>query len=194
MPKILHINPEKPEKEKLNLAVDALKEGKIIIYPTDTVYGIGCIIYSKHISKIFEIKKRSNKPLSVAFSDLEMLEEYAIIDEKQEEFIKENLLNPYTFILKKKEEIPDEITFGENVGARIPDNKIVKELIKNSLPIITTSANISSKLPAASVDEISDEIKNNENISLIIDSGKCKLQKPSVVIDLTQFPFKILRK
>ena len=193
MPEILRINPENPEKEKLNIAVNSIKKGKIIIYPTDTVYGIGCSIYSKNINKIFDIKKRSNKPLSVAFHDLETLKGYVVMGVEQEKFIKENLLKAYTFILKKKNKIPDEITFGEKVGTRIPNNKIVKELIKNSFPIITTSVNISGEPPAASVDEIPDEIKNNKDVSLIIDSGKCKIGKPSVVVDLTQFPFKVLR-
>lgn len=193
MPKILHINPEKPEKEKIKFAVNLIKEGEIIVYPTDTVYGIGCSIYSKNLSKIFMIKKRSDRPLSVAFSGLDMLKKYVLMNAGQEKFIRENLFNPYTFILKKKDKIPKEITFGETLGARIPDNKIVKELTRNS-PIITTSANLSGENPAASVNEIPAEIKNNKNISLIIDSGKCKHGKPSVVIDLTRVQFKVLRK
>ena len=108
MSKILRINPKDPGKEKLNPAIDAIKEGKIIIYPTDTVYGIGCGIYSKNIKKIFEIKKRSSKPLSVAFQNIETLKEYVVMDAVQEKFIRENLVNPYTFILKKKDKIPDE--------------------------------------------------------------------------------------
>ena len=136
MLKVLHINPENIEREnenrKLNLAAGLIREGKIIVYPTDTVYGLGCSIYSKNINKIFEIKKRTNKPLSVAFSDIKMLKKYAFMDAGQEKFIKENLHKPYTFILKKKDKISDDITFGEKLGARIPDNRIVKELIKNS--------------------------------------------------------------
>ena len=193
--KVLHINPGniENENEKLNLAAGLIREGKIIVYPTDTVYGIGCSIYSKNINKIFEIKKRTKKPMSVAFSCIEMLKGYVVMDARQEKFIKENLLKPYTFILKKKDNISDDITFGEKLGARIPDNEIVKKLIKNSFPVITTSANISGECAAASYDEISEEIKNNKNISLIIDSGKCKVGKPSVVVDLTGERFRVLR-
>ncbi len=198
MPKILKINSENPEEEKIKLAREVLNKGKIIIYPTDTVYGIGCSIQSKNINKIFNIKKRKRNPLSVAFPDMKTLKEYVTMDDEQEEFINKNQAKAYTFILKKKGtckiKIPDEITFGETVGVRIPNNKIVKELIKNSHPIITTSANISGNPAAASYDEIADEIKDNCDVSLIIDSGRCKIGKPSVVVDLTRKPFKFLRE
>jgi len=193
MEKIMRINPDSPDAEKLKAAAGLLKDGKIIIYPTDTVYGIGCSIYSKNISKIFGVKKRSNKPLSVAFPDLETLKGYVVMNADQEKFIRENLPEAFTYILVKNERISDEITFGKKVGVRIPNNVIVRELIKNSFPIITTSVNISGEPPAVSVDEIPGEIKNHRDVSLIIDAGRCKLGKPSVVIDLTKAPFRVLR-
>ncbi|MFN3527615.1 MAG: L-threonylcarbamoyladenylate synthase [Candidatus Altarchaeaceae archaeon] len=176
----------------VNLGVKFLNLGKVIIYPTDTVYGIGCRInFSDSIKRIFEIKKRKfDKPLSVAFHDLNQLKEFVILNEKQENFIKEHLNLPYTFIVEKNpEKISDIITGNKNfVGVRIINHEIVRELTKE-YPIITTSANLSGKPPAKSFEEIDNEIA--EKVDLIL-KGECKHKKPSTVIDLIKF--KIIRE
>ena len=183
--KILRISPNNPEEGKILCAADFLRRGKILIYPTDTVYGLGCSIESPGVERVFEIKKRGrDMPLSVAFSSIEMVEEYAIVGDEERKFIVDNIDEPYTFILKKKERIPDAVTAGKDtVGARIPNHAVVRAFIeKAGVPIITTSANVSGEAPPASVDEISDEIK--EAVDLIIDSGPCRVGKPSKVVDL----------
>ena len=165
-----------------------------MIYPTDTVYGLGCSIKAEDsIKKIFEIKKRSLKnPLSVAFSDLEMAKEYILLDSEGEGFIKKHINEPFTFVVKKKGNIFDIITANRNtVGIRIPNHKVVKEIIRSSgIPIITTSANISGKKAPANVGEIDEGIK--DSVDLILDSGPCRLGAPSKVIDLSTG--KILRE
>jgi len=190
--KILRIDPENPEKELIALASTAINDGKILIYPTDTVYGIGCSI-TGNIKKIFEIKKRSRKnPLSVAFSSLEMVKRYVFLTSKEECFIRDNILKPYTFVARKRESIPELITAGKNtVGIRIPNHRVVKGMIENAgIPIITTSANISGKKAPVSFDEIDEEII--AKVDLAIDSGRCRVGKPSLVIDLRSG--KILRE
>ncbi len=183
--KVLRIDPENPELQKIIFVSKAIKEGKIIIYPTDTVYGIGCNINSDSVSRIFEIKKRKlGKPLSVAFSDLDMVKKYALVTKKDERFIKEHIHEPYTFIVRKRVNVPDIVTSGKNkLGIRIIDHKLVREIINSAnVPIITTSANISGKKAPESVDEIDDEIK--KQVDVIIDSGPCRIGTPSKVIDL----------
>ncbi len=188
--KILKIDPEKPEKALIILASDAIKEGKILIYPTDTVYGIGCSVRSRNIEKIFEIKKRSPKnPLSVAFSDLEMIKRYVVLTSREERFVKDNILGHYTFIVRKRESISGTITAGKDmVGVRIPNHGVVKGIIRSAgIPIITTSANISGEKAPASFDEIDEELINK--VDLAIDSGRCRIGKPSAVIDLRSGKF-----
>jgi len=160
--------------------------GDVFIYPTDTVYGIGCDATNvKSIERIFEIKQRQKgKPFSVAFSDMQMLLKYVDVDEGQKEMMIEKLPGAYTFIVKKKG-IPDVATAGlPTVGVRIPDFGPLKELIKKAkVPIVTTSANTSGEHPASSIQEISHQVLNG--VDFAIDAGRCGSGVPSTVIDLT---------
>jgi len=176
--------------DDLNLSIKFLDKGKIICYPTDTVYGIGCRInFLDSVKRIFEIKKRRfDKPLSVAFYDLNQAKKFVNLSDEMEKFINENLDKPYTFIVPKTEKIPDIVTANkDSVGIRIINNEIVKALTKK-YPIITTSANISNKPPAKSYDEIDEKIREGVDLILI---GECKYKKVSTIIDLINF--KIIR-
>ncbi len=170
-------------------AVEILKNGGIIAYPTDTVYGIGCNIFDKKgVNLLFRLKGREfNKPLSVAVSDFEMLEELVFLTEKNRKIIKKLLPGPFTFILPKKKRVPDLITIKSKfVGIRIPENKIALEIIKKAgFPIVTTSANFSGKKAPITSNEI------NLEVDFIV-KGECKRKKPSTVIDLNNR--KIIRK
>ncbi len=183
--KILRISPDNPEEDKILCAAEFLRAGKLIVYPTDTVYGLGCSIESPGVERVFEIKKRSrDMPLSVAFSSIEMVEEYAVVGVGERKFILDNIGKPYTFILKKKSRIPDAVTAGKDtVGVRIPNHAALRRVVDAAgVPIITTSANASGEAPPTSVEEISDRIKDGAD--LVIDSGPCRVGKPSKVIDL----------
>lgn len=165
----------------------------IILYPTDTIYGLGCPINDKTaVKKVFEIKKRGfSMPLSVAFSDIKQMMDYVDVDEKQLSFIKENWNKGTTFIVKKKNSIPNIITANsENVGARIPDHDEVRKLTKKFGPIITTSANVSGKPAPVRFEELDKEIV--EKADLII-KGECPFKKASVIYDLTKEPYEIIR-
>ncbi len=192
----IRIDPDEPERDKISEGVEAIKNGRVLIYPTDTVYGIGCDIHAlESVKKIFKIKRRSFKnPLSVAFSDLDMVRRFTGLNERQERFIKGHVEEPYTFILPKTPKIPDIVSAGLNtVGVRIPNHLITRKLIKLSdTPIITTSANISGEKAPVSVTGINDEIK--DKVDMIIDSGACRLGVPSRIVDLTGEMYKVLRK
>ncbi len=175
--------------EIFKIAVNLLKKGKIIVYPTDTIYGIGGDATSeKVVKKICEIKQRPlNKPISVLVSDFEMLGKYAEINEKQMNILKKSLPGPYTFILKPKIKLP---VSENNLGFRIPDHwctLLAKEFGK---PITTTSANIYKQPTPKDIEKIRDNFK--DFISLYIDERILE-GKPSKVIDITK-GFKVIRE
>ena len=170
-------------------ASEIIKKNGVVIYPTETVYGIGANIFSTAaLEKVFAIKKRDkDKPVSVAVSDFKMMEELVYIEKKEKRFIEEFLPGPVTILLKKKKIINDMLTSGsELVGIRFPAHKTTIELIKLAgVPITSTSANFSGEAPPRSVDEI------KISADYIIDGGECR-GEPSTVVDLVNR--KIIRK
>lgn len=190
----LKINSESPPKDKIKAAVNALKEGKTVLYPTDTVYGIGANIFDlEAVQKVFSIKKRSlNKPLSVCVSKIEDIENIAYLNKDLKRLISDIFPGPFTVILNKKENVPSILTSGgKTVGIRIPDNRVCRELSRK-FPITTTSANISGKPVPESVAGVLKQL--GDQIDLILDAGICRHGIPSTVIDMTVSPPKIVRK
>ncbi len=169
----------------IHKAIDILKDDGIILYPTDTIYGLGANIFSeKAVRKIYKIKQRpSEKPLSVLVSNYEGLSLVAEVSKKNEEIIKNYLPGPYTFILKKRTIVPSIVTsYTSKVGVRIPDNTISR-LLSMNFPITTTSANISEEKVLTNPDDIVKQLKGD--VDLIIDVGEIKSPAPSTIIDLT---------
>ncbi len=192
--KIIKISPKNPEWKKIEFARDVLENGGTVVYPTDTIYGLGVSIYDKNaIKKVFHIKKRSfNKPLSVSVSRISDISRIAYLDETHMRVINEILPGPFTIILRKKECVSTLLTAGEDkIGIRIPNNKICMELTE-LFPITTTSANLSGKKPPESVNEVIEQL--DDSVDLILDAGKSENNSPSTVIDLTVNPPKILRE
>lgn len=190
----LQINTKNPQKDKIEGAIEALKEGKIIIYPTDTVYGIGASVFNiEAIKKVYSMKKRSlNKPLSICVSNIEDIYKIAYLDRDTEEKLNDIFPGPFTVILKKKEILPSILSAGSSkIGIRIPDSKVCIELSRE-FPITTTSANLSGEKIPESIEEILKQLGNN--IDLILDAGIYRHGIHSTVIDMTVSPPKILRK
>ncbi len=187
---------QKPTKKSIQKARRILRQGGLIVYPTDTLYGLGADIFNKQaVKEIFKLKGRDfKKPISIMVANLSSLRKLAWVDKKQEQFIRALLPGPFTLILKKKKIIYQLLTAGKNkVGIRIPDSKICLKLSRN-LPITTTSANISGQKPSRSVKKLTKlfSIKDENRVDLILE-GKNLSNKPSTVIDLTEMPPKILR-
>jgi L-threonylcarbamoyladenylate synthase len=180
------MSAENPEKKLVSYAAKAITNGKTIIYPTDTVYGIGCSINSPDsVLKVYSLKNRDlDKPLSIAFPDLETAKKYVLLSLKEEEFIKQRLGKPYTFIALKRENVPDNVTPGlDTVGIRIIDHQVVKQIITTAgVPIVTTSANISGKKAPVEYSEIDKVLL--DNVDIAIDSGRCRIGTPSKIVDL----------
>ena len=175
-----------------------LKEGNLIIYPTDTVYGVGGIIESdESIAKIYKAKERSFKsPLIVLVSDVSKIEKIAYIEEKNrekiEKLIKEFWPGGLTIILNKKDNVPDiMVSGGKTVGVRMPNLDTALKIIEAAGGLLpTTSANISGETTPRSYDELSEEFK--ERVEILVDGGRCPIGNASTIIDMSDKP-KILR-
>jgi len=192
---ILKIHPEHPETKKIERVVEILKSGGVLVYPTDTIYGLGCDIFNKSaVEKIYKLKGRDRKkPLSIICSDIKEAAKYAIIQDYAYRLMKKTLPGPYTFVLKARSEIPKTfLPKNRTVGIRIPKNQICLEIAKKlENPIITTSLNISGQKVMTSPNELSKELANK--IDIIIDVGELP-QQPSSIIDLSEDSPIILRE
>jgi L-threonylcarbamoyladenylate synthase len=169
-------------------AAEIIKKNGIVIYPTETVYGIGANIFSEDaLKKVFAVKKRDiDRPVSVAVSDFKMMDDLVVMSIKERHFVEKLLPGPVTVLLKKKEKVPDILSSGGLVGIRYPDHETTIKLIELAgVPITSTSANISGEAPPAKAGEI------KISVDYIIDGGECK-GEPSTVVDIVNR--KIIRK
>lgn len=160
-----------------NAKIEKLIKG-IFVYPTDTIYGIGCNAENeKLVEKIRKIKKRDKKPFSIIAPNKEFILKNF---ETTKKLIDKYLPGPYTLILKKKNPaFLKSVSENEFVGVRIPDHPFTRKLQKSEKPIVTTSMNLSGEPPIKSISEIKNEIK--DKIDFIIDAGKID-GKPSTII------------
>ena len=180
---ILEINPEFPQPHQITRVVESLKDGKVIAYPTDTTYGIGCSIFcKKSIERIYQMKQRDRrKPFSVICSSLSEISEYGRVSNSAFKIIKRLLPGPYTFIFEATREVPDLLlTRQKTVGIRIPDNRICIDLVTAlGNPIITTSANISGEEPEGDPRNIDKTF--GKQLDFILDGGILTTDVSSVV-------------
>ena len=197
MAKIFKVNVKRIDGKIIRKAVAALKKGGLVIFPTETVYGLAADpLNKKAVAKIFKAKKRPlNQPLQLLISDPKHAKTLATkIPIKVNSMMKRFWPGPLTIVVKKKRNIPDIVTGGLNtVGIRVPDHDVALELIKAfGRPIAATSANLSGKKPPKTAKEAAKYLKGK--VDFIIDSGKTKLGKASKVIDATAKTIKTLRK
>ena len=194
-PKRIEINQENPQLRWINCAADILREGGIVVYPTDTNYGIGCDIYSKKATeKILQLKKQDKHHLfSFIFSDLKYMAKFVNIDTPSFKILKRCLPGAYTFILEATREIPKiALTKRRTVGVRVPDNNIVLSLVTElGNPIRNSSVGSDDEAFRNDPDEIEEEI--GHAVDLILDGG-ILVSQPSSVIDLTCDPPEIIRE
>ena len=197
------INLSENFNKAVEAATDTLLNDKIIIYPTDTLYGLGGNALSEEvIEKVFEIKKRNKKKaLPVIVKDIKMARRVACIDSKAERILEKiwsadsiNKTGPITVVLRKKDVVPYSLTSGgETVALRPAGNLFLKALFqKIDFPIIATSANLSGQPTMSKINEITETFKTSD--CLIINNGDLKNITPSVIIDLSNINYpKILR-
>lgn len=183
--------------KKINKAIEVLKKGGIVIFPTDTAFGIGCRIDNeKAIKKLFEIRKRpKTKATPVLFSDINMIKKYVRnVPQDAENLMKKYWPGALTLVLHSdKAKVPSLVRGGgETLGVRIPDNKIIRKIIAEvGVPILGPSANFSGEKTPYNYEDLSPELVNLVDFVL---EGECAVKKQSTVIDCSGKPWKIIRK
>ena len=182
--KIFKMNGDNPDMDLISEVIDIMAKGGVILYPTDTVYGLGANIFNNDaVQRIYEIKKRDpSKPLSVLVQDTESLELIADLNRNSREIVNKWLPGPFTFILNKKKIVSPYVSASAKVGVRIPDYKIARALA-SLFPITTTSANITNECTLSNPQDILKQI--GDTVDLVIDVGDLDKAKPSTVIDLS---------
>jgi len=189
------LHPDNPQVRFINKAVESLKNGEVIIYPTDTVYGLGCDIFNrKAVERIYNIKNESNTKLfSFIIPDLKDISKYAKVSNYAFKIIKKLTPGPYTFVLPASKEVPKKLwTKRKTVGIRIPDNEIALTLTKElGNPIISTSA--TTRKGELLYNPL--EIKNifNIQVDLMLSLGALN-GVPSSIIDLTGDEAEVIRE
>ena len=181
-------------RQKISKAISALIKGEIIVYPTDTIYGLGADIFNEEaVEKIFKIKKRpKDQPISIAVSSIDDLKKIAVLNDAALKIAEKFLPGKITLILKKKEIISDTLLSGtDSIGVRIPNNKTALEILKNFGPMTCTSANIHKQPTPTVISEINMLFKQS-GIEVYLDEGPLE-NKPSTIIDLTSGQYKIIR-
>ena len=184
---ILHINPQNPQLRLIRKVVACLEAGGIIVYPTDTYYGLGCdIMNKKAIEKIYRLKQRDQKkPFSFICSDLKDISEYAKVSNYAYKTMRRLLPGPYTFVLEGSKLVPKiMLTLRKTAGIRVPDHPICLSLVKElGHPIISTTA----PFPAGQVlshPSLICEVLGSQ-IDIVIDGGPVP-GGPSSVVSLIQ--------
>ncbi len=186
---LIRIYPENPNPREIDKVVQFLRDGGLIVYPTDTVYGLGCdIFHTKAVEKICRYKGIDVRKANLSFIcyDLSHISEYAKVSNDTFKLMKKNLPGPFTFILNGNNNLPKLFRNKKTVGIRIPDNNVIRELVKGlGNPILSTSVHDND-------DEIQEYFtdpelihERYENIAdVVINAGYGSLE-PSTVVDCT---------
>ncbi|PYF72677.1 L-threonylcarbamoyladenylate synthase [Pedobacter nutrimenti] len=195
---LIKIYPENPNPKAIEQVVEVLKKGGLIIYPTDTVYGLGCdITNQKAIEKICQIRgiKPDKANFSFVCSDLRHISDFIKpIDTTTFRVLKKALPGPYTFILNANNNVPKLLSSKKKtVGIRVPDNEIAQEIVRQlGNPIISASIKDDDELIEYSTDPELIHEKYEELVDLVIDGGYGD-NEPSTVIDCTSGDFEVIR-
>ena len=181
----------------LKKAVELIQKGKIVVFPTETVYGIGTNGLDENtVKKLYKVKQRPlNKPITLLVSNMEMVELLAKdITETEYKIMKKFFPGPLTIILKKKQIVPDIVTSGQDtVGIRMPSGEIAKKLIeKAGVPIATPSANVTGEPSGTNLQDIEKTFK--EKVDFYIDGGESGLRLASTIVQVVNGRIQILRQ
>ncbi|ABN74249.1 L-threonylcarbamoyladenylate synthase [Actinobacillus pleuropneumoniae] len=196
MSQFFYIHPDNPQARLINQAVEIIKNGGVIIYPTDSGYALGCAIGEKHaMDRIVAIRKLpENHNFTLVCSDLSELSTYALVTNQSYRLIKNNTPNPYTFILPATKDVPRRLmTKRKTIGIRVPDNAIALALIAAlGEPILSCSLMLpDTEITESDPDEIREHLEHR--VDLIIHGGYLG-QEPTTVIDLTEESPRIIRE
>ena len=186
---LIRIYPENPNEREIEKVVQFLRDGGLIVYPTDTIYGLGCDIFNtRAVEKICRYKNIDPRKANLSFIcyDLSNISEYAKVDNNTFKLMKKNLPGPFTFILNGNSNLPKLFRNKKTVGIRVPDNNIIRELVRGlGNPILSTSVRDDD-------DEIQEYFtdpelihERYENIADVVINGGFGTLDPSTVVDCT---------
>lgn len=194
---LIKIYPENPNPKEVGKVVTTLRDGGLVVYPTDTVYAIGCdALNVRAVERICRIKgvnpQKSN--LSIICYDLSNISEYAKVSNAAFKLMKKNLPGPFTFILPTSSELPKIYKNRKEVGIRVPDNNIVRTLVQElGNPLLTMSVHDEDEIIEYSTDPELIEEKYGNQVDIVIDGGYGGLEG-STVVDCTTDDFTIVRQ
>ncbi len=192
---IININPDNPQKRLLTKVADILREGGLVIYPTDTQYGLGCDLTNKKaIEKVYRLKQRNQKsPFSFVCADLTHIAEYAKVSNFAYRTMRRLLPGPYTFILDGTKLVPQlMLTKRHECGIRVPNHPIALGLVAElGRPIINTSAVLEGQPVPTGAEDFADLFKNQ--VEAIIDGGPVA-GRPSTIVSLIADEPEVLRE
>ena len=184
-------------QQQIEKGIYLLRQGGVVAYPTDTVYGLGAwASLPQAVERVFEIKERPrNRPLPLLLADISQIEEFAEeVPDYARPLINRFLPGALTLVLARSSVVPDTVTGGgTTVALRVPAHPVPVALIKGlGAPIVGTSANLSGKPSPLTADEVYTQL--GEKVDLIIDGGKCPGGKESTVVDVTGEQVVVLRE
>ena len=193
--KILKLYADNPNERYLDMAVDALRDGKIIIYPTDTLYALGCdALNNQAIERICKLKsiKSDKTNLSIICEYISQVAEYARFSNDDFKMMKENLPGAFTFIYPSLSSLPKAFKGRKTVGIRIPDNRIATMLVERlGNPIMTSSVEHCDEDYGCEPELMAQRYE--DAVEIVIDAGRGELE-PSTVVDCTSGEAEIIRQ
>ncbi|GHT77596.1 threonylcarbamoyl-AMP synthase [Bacteroidia bacterium] len=194
---LIKLYEQNPSQKEIDKIIDVLKDGGIIIYPTDTVYAMGCdALNIRAVERICKIKGINPQKvnLSIICNDLSGISEYAKVSNSVFKLMKKNLPGPFTFILNATNSLPKIYKNRKEVGIRVPGNTIIRTIVQElGNPVLSTSVRDKDDILEYSTDPELIEEEYGKTVDLVIDGGYGGLE-PSTVVDCTGDEIEIVRQ
>jgi L-threonylcarbamoyladenylate synthase len=169
----------------LDRAAAAVDDGELVVYPTETVYGLGAdALAADAVERVFDAKRRDrSKPVSMAVPSVDAAEEVTRLTDRERAFCEAFLPGPVTVVVERGPDVPDVLTGGrDRVGVRVPDHDVALALLERTWPVTATSANVSGRGSARTVDALDPVIR--EAASVVVDAGETAGGQGSTVVDI----------
>lgn len=196
MVEVVEVDSKAPSRRAIERAARIIKKGGLVIYPTETVYGLAADAKSDEaVARVFEAKSRPlENPISVAVSSLEMASEVGEISSRAGKLFHEFTPGPLSIILKARSNLSGLLSAGTGkIGIRFPDHLVAQKLIDEfGGPITSTSANISGRSAPLTAQNALDQLR--DHVDFVIDSGSVRICRPSTVVDATGEALEIIRE
>lgn len=194
---LVKIYPENPNQKEIDKVVKVLQDGGLVIYPTDTVYAIGCdALNVRAVEKICKMKgiNPAKSNLSIICHDLSNISEYAKVDTSVFKLMKKNLPGGFTFLLNTTSSLPKIYKDKKTVGIRIPDNNIIREIVRVlGNPVLTTSVKSDDEIIEYTTDPELMEERYSDIVDVVVDGGYGGLEA-STIVDCTNGEPQIIRQ